>query len=356
MHLSTLAVLSASLAVLVQGQAVTDSSATYKPTGTAVAWKNTYPSPGAVPKPKPEWVKLINNSTVPPAPISVKGPDGSLVPPAAGGNDTYCHWSFSQCLRPTDVATCQKGNWALTYDDGPSNFSLPLYDYLKQNNIKATFFVIGGQVIQFPDLLKRLHDDGHEIGIHTWSHQLLTSQSTEEIIAELKWTELAIQEVLGVTPRFMRPPYGDMDDRVREIVKQLGFIPVIWNYDTFDWKLASNAIDKATVQATIKQWVDAAPQATIGGISLEHDITAPGVEIAIAAAPQLKQAYNLTLTSQCANMSTQETWKEYANNNNSNNGGSGANGSSSNKTSAAAGLLSPQKGAIVFALAAMLLF
>ncbi|KAI8093849.1 uncharacterized protein BX664DRAFT_330734 [Halteromyces radiatus] len=292
-------------------------------------WKNKYPTPLSVPQIKPEWRQLVNNATVPPAPVSVKGPDGSLLPPPPGAQDTYCHWSFSQCLRTTDIATCQKGNWAPTYDDGPSPFSVKLYDYLKQNNIKATFFVIGGQVIQYPDLLKRLHDDGHEIGIHTWSHQLLTSQTNEQIIAELKWTELAIKEVIGLSPRFMRPPYGDMDDRVREVVKQLGFIPVIWNYDTFDWKLASGTVTTTSIENTIKGWAGNASSATVGGISLEHDISQAGVDIAVNALPVLKGAYNLTLTSQCGNISHEATFKENMKNDSNNSTNSNNNKSSS---------------------------
>ncbi|CAO3596032.1 unnamed protein product [Absidia cylindrospora] len=297
---------------LVAGQSPTAISGapTYVPQNN-FPWKNKYPTPLSVPEIKPEWAKLVKNDTVPQAPVNVKGPDGSLLPPAPGANDTYCHWSFYQCLKPTDIASCQKGNWAATYDDGPSPYSSKLYDYLKENNIKATFFVIGGQVVQYPDLLKRLYDDGHEIALHTWSHQLLTSQTNEEIIAELKWTELAVKEVIGVSPRLMRPPYGDIDDRVREVLRQLGFIPVIWSADTTDWKLASGAIDVATIENTVKGWAANASTATQGGISLEHDITEKGVEIAIQSLPVLKGAYNLTLTSQCGNMSHEAIYKEH---------------------------------------------
>ncbi|KAI9304059.1 hypothetical protein BJ944DRAFT_267410 [Cunninghamella echinulata] len=310
----------------------TSGAPTYVPQNN-FPWKNTYPAPLTVPEPKAEWLQLIKTDTVPKAPISQKGPDGALVPPAPGGADPFCHWSFTQCLKETDVMSCQKGNWAPTYDDGPTPVSAKLYDYLKQNNIKATFFVIGGNVIQYPDLLKRLHDEGHEIGIHTWSHQLLTSQTNEQIIAELKWTELAIKEVIGVSPRFMRPPYGDMDDRVRDIVKQLGFIPVIWNHDTFDWKLQSNAITAAEIDQTINKWITEAPTAAIGGISLEHDVTQTGVDIAIKTLPLLKNAYNLTVASQCGNISHEAIYKETMNQASSNpsdkknaGGNSGASG------------------------------
>ncbi|SAM01288.1 hypothetical protein [Absidia glauca] len=293
----------------VSGQAPVSGAPIYVPQNN-FPWKNKFPTPLSVPEIKPEWIKLVDNSTVPQAPVNVKGPDGSLLVPPPGSNDTYCHWSFYQCLKPTDIASCPKGDWAPTYDDGPSPFSAKLYDYLKENNIKATFFVIGGQVIQYPDLLKRLYNEGHEIGVHTWSHQLLTSQTNEQIIAELKWTELAVKQVIGVSPKLMRPPYGDIDDRVRDIVKQLGFIPVIWNHDTFDWKLASAATDAATIETSVKEWAANATSATVGGISLEHDISEAGVEIAIKALPVLKSAYNLKLVSECGHMSHSDIYKE----------------------------------------------
>lgn len=69
---------------------------------------------------------------------------------------------------------------------------------------------------------------GHEISVHTWSHPALTKLTNEQIVAELGWTRKAIQAVTGVTPTTMRPPYGDIDDRVRAIALAMGLQPVIW--------------------------------------------------------------------------------------------------------------------------------
>lgn len=143
----------------------------------------------------------------------------------------------------SSIGDCPKGQWGLTYDDGPSDVSPQLYDFLKTTNQKATLFMIGSNVRKYPATVKRAFDEGHEIAIHTWTHSYMTTLSNEQIVAELKWTELAIKEVTGVSPRLFRPvsffflllllqfpniyyffkPYGDIDDRVRDIGTALGF-------------------------------------------------------------------------------------------------------------------------------------
>jgi peptidoglycan/xylan/chitin deacetylase (PgdA/CDA1 family) len=65
--------------------------------------------------------------------------------------------------------------------------------------------MIGGQVVAFPDLVTRAYKSGHELAMHTWSHSYLTTETNEQIVAELMWTATAIKEVTGVTPRFYRP-------------------------------------------------------------------------------------------------------------------------------------------------------
>ncbi|KAF7732267.1 chitin deacetylase [Apophysomyces ossiformis] len=326
--------------------------ANYTPTSN-FSWKNVYPAPLSVPAPKPEWVALLDKSKIANAPVVKKNPDGTLIPTDTTGKDPYCHWSFSQCRGKDDIFVCQKGNWALTYDDGPTAATPALLDYLDSLKVKATFFVIGGQVIQYPEILQRIHKAGHEIGLHTWSHSMLTSQTTDQIVAELKWTELAVKEVIGVSPKFMRPAYGDMDNRVRDIVKQLGFIPVIWNYDTFDWKLGTPGTDQASIEAKAKEWAAAAATAPEGGVSLEHDLKKETVDVAIKILPTIKGAYNLTTTSQCANMAYHQIYKETENQSQTSPSGN----NSTSKPQNAAGSLKDQAlmGASLMILPALLL-
>ena len=112
----------------------------------------------------------------------------------------------------------------MTFDDGPSPYTPALLDYLKSINEKVTFFIVGTQVLQYPEILKRAYDEGHEIAMHSWSHHNMASLTNEQVIAELKWNEQVIKEVIGVSPRFFRPPFGNIDNRVRDIAKALGFV------------------------------------------------------------------------------------------------------------------------------------
>jgi hypothetical protein len=124
--------------------------------------------------------------------------------PSTGGADLYCDWAKSGCMG-TSIGDCPKGLWGLTYDDGPSDVSPELYDFLKTTNQKATLFMIGSNVIKYPATVKRAFDEGHEIAIHTWTHSYMTTLSNDRIVAELKWTELAIQQITGRSPRLFRP-------------------------------------------------------------------------------------------------------------------------------------------------------
>ena len=106
--------------------------------------------------------------------------------------------------------------------------SRKLLEYLDEKDLHATFFVVGSRVLERPDALRDEYMSGHEISLHTWSHRPLTSLTNEEIVAEFGWTRRVISEVIGVTPTTMRPPYGDIDDRVRAIALAMGMVPIIW--------------------------------------------------------------------------------------------------------------------------------
>ncbi|KAI9323535.1 hypothetical protein BX666DRAFT_1887876 [Dichotomocladium elegans] len=307
---------------LAQAPAPSSAPTLQMPT-SSFPWKETYPLPGVIPSAKPEWLSIIKSGEIPNAPV-VQTAAGALVNPQPIGQDPFCHWSFSTCKRPTDIFTCQKGHWGLSFDDGPTPASPVLYDYLDQHKTKATFFLIGGNVIQYPDMVKRAHQAGHEIAIHTWSHHQLTTLTNEQIVAELKWTEQAIKEVIGVSPVLVRPPQGDMDDRVRNITKQLGFKIAIWDHDTFDWQIGTAGVTPQSVEQTVRGWVHNAT----GGISLQHDRVNDTVNAAITVLPILEQAFKLTTVAGCANMTAEQLYKETTN------GGSKINGEKSAATHA----------------------
>lgn len=114
-------------------------------------------------------------------------------------------------------------------------------------NTTTTFFVVGSRVISRPAMLQSEYMAGHQISVHTWSHPYLTTLTNEQIVAELGWSKQVIKDTIGVTPNTFRPPYGDIDDRVRAIAAQMGLTPIIWtslvangtttNFDTVSSRL-----------------------------------------------------------------------------------------------------------------------
>ncbi|CEP19317.1 hypothetical protein [Parasitella parasitica] len=274
------------------------STSTTSTTSTTGQISSDYPAHGTKPVAKPEWLDLIKSANITNAPVlKANGNNG----PSTSGSDDYCDWSKSGCMGDS-IGDCPKGTWGLTYDDGPSQYSPILYDFLKTTNQKATLFMIGANVIQHRDIVKRAYDEGHEIAIHTWTHSYMTTLTNEEIVAELKWTELAIKEIIGVSPRLFRPPYGDIDNRVRDIGNALGFTSVIWDHDTNDWMLAEKApgFQAQWIDGNFTEWIAEAATATTGGLSLEHDIQKVTVDAAIKNLPQLQKAYKVVTVGQCA--------------------------------------------------------
>jgi len=158
-----------------------------------------------------------------------------------------------------------------------------LYDNLLAHNQKATLFIVGSRAISFPETLKRAYTEGHHIAIHTWSHSTMTSLSNQQIVAELKWTEKAIQSVIGVTPIYWRPPYGDVDNRVRAIATQLGYKTSIWtqDFDTNDWNIPAKTATAQSVVDTFKTWLVKIPTMKTGFIVLEHDLFPEEVNVSI---------------------------------------------------------------------------
>ncbi|KAI7860238.1 hypothetical protein BDC45DRAFT_430956 [Circinella umbellata] len=264
-------------------------------------FKETYPEPYTVPKPKAEWLNLIKNAKITNAP-PLTTTSSALVMPNNAAEDPYCTWSFSQCLGPDDVYTCPKGSWTVSFDDGPSEYTPKLLDFLKEKNEKVTFFVVGGQVLKYPETLKRAYDEGHEIAMHSWSHKNMATLTNEELVGELKWTELAIKEVIGVSPRYFRPPFGNIDNRVRDIIKALGFTPVIWSVDTNDWYLTEHAdtFDSNWITGNVTQWAATAE----GGNSLAHDLYEETVAASLDYIPVLADAFELKTVGECNTLSS----------------------------------------------------
>ncbi|KAF9953075.1 chitin deacetylase, partial [Modicella reniformis] len=237
-----------------------------------------------------KWISEINMSTVANFPVvsftAAGDPQNAkAVPPEA------CDWTVSGCINK-DLVTCPLGVWGLTYDDGPTDFSAQLYDALDKTNQKATLFYIGGNVIQNWQAARRACAAGHQIASHTWSHHPSTSLTNEQFIAEVKYTELAIQELCGFRPKYFRPPYGDIDNRIRSLLWEMGYTNVIWDYDTDDWKLPpGGSMSDQMVDQEFSKWIASASNDTTGHITLEHELYQSSVDAAIRNLPKIQATW-----------------------------------------------------------------
>lgn len=125
---------------------------------------------------------------------------------------------------------------ALTFDDGPNKTSLPkILDLLKSENIKASFFLIGKNIADKKLQVERVHNEGHLVLNHSYTHSNFDKASKELMISEIEKTNNVINDILGVTPRLYRPPYGIITKDIKLAVKNLGMNIVLWNVDGEDW-------------------------------------------------------------------------------------------------------------------------
>ncbi|WP_434097366.1 polysaccharide deacetylase family protein [Streptomyces pharetrae] len=170
------------------------------------------------------------------------------------------------------TADCRRAKCiALTFDAGPSEHSARLLDTLRDKQVPATFFLLGKRHIEkYPELVKRMAAEGHEVASHTWDHKILTSLDEDEIREELERPNEAIERLTGRRPTLMRPPQGRTDDTVHEICRDLGLSEVLWTVTAKDY----TTNDSALIEKRVLE------QAGRDGIILLHDIydgTVPAV-------------------------------------------------------------------------------
>ncbi|KZW02689.1 hypothetical protein EXIGLDRAFT_637283 [Exidia glandulosa HHB12029] len=298
-----------------------------------------------------QWIKDVASSGVQIPTFAPTAPGDCAGNPSLISDTSRCWWTCGHCTRDDDIVACpDKLTWGLTFDDGPGLTSMNLVNYLGQQDLKATFFIIGSRGISRPDMVQSEYILGHQIGIHTWSHPRLTNLKNEEIIAELGWTKRVLKEILGVTPNTFRPPYGDIDDRVRAIAKAMGLTPVMWTttpdktrtFDTQDFEVGDGSVSSFQVIANFDSILDMAPSLDTGFIMLEHDLFAQTVDLAVGytipdgLAHQPKLALKSVID--CMHQPLQNAYIETSGNNGGSGGGSGGNSttaasSSKSKTS-----------------------
>ena len=146
-------------------------------------------------------------------------------------------------VQPVSAAEIDTGNTdrpriALTFDaGGPSEPTTRILDILALHHVHSTFFITGDWANLNPDLVRRIHNEGHEIGNHTMHHSDLRTLPDQEVCTELNQAEQVLSPLTGVTTRpYYRPPYGARDDRVRGLAAQIGYRTIYWTIDTLDWQ------------------------------------------------------------------------------------------------------------------------
>ena len=153
---------------------------------------------------------------------------------------------------------------AMTFDDGPHPRLTPiLLDMLKKRGLRATFYLIGNRVVTWPDIVRRISDEGHEIGNHSWTHPDLSRRSDRSVIAEIDRTSDAIFKITGRPPVTFRPPYGAFTRRQRLMLYEARNLPtILWSVDPQDWRRPGASVVASRILRGSRP----------GAIILSHDI------------------------------------------------------------------------------------
>lgn len=124
---------------------------------------------------------------------------------------------------------------ALTFDDGPNEcYTEELLDGLASRGVKATFFLIGKKVEENPEIVKRIYEEGHLLGNHSYDHVNLSEMSEKDACEQINKTNDAIREITGIAPEYLRPPFGSYKKNLDE---DMNMIEVLWDVDPRDWSV-----------------------------------------------------------------------------------------------------------------------
>ncbi|MDP2749238.1 MAG: polysaccharide deacetylase family protein [Nanoarchaeota archaeon] len=126
---------------------------------------------------------------------------------------------------------------AITFDDGPHpEYTNKILDILKEKKVKATFFITGSNAEKYPEVVKRINDEGHDIGNHGYHHLNMSPMKLSRQTKEITLTEMVIKEITGEEPLFFRPPRGVYDQKMRRMLVNKGYSIVLWTITTQDWR------------------------------------------------------------------------------------------------------------------------
>ena len=167
------------------------------------------------------------------------------------------NWTQGQIIRHVPVKAGRKV-FALTFDDGPwPHATRRILQILRERKVKATFFMLGQEVRNYPEIARAVRDEGHAIGNHSWNHP----SRPRDARAQIERTNAEIKKAVGFTPNLFRPPYGLVTNGMtREAMKE-NMAVILWSSDSRDWAHPGSA---AMIRTVLQQ-------ASPGGIALLHD-------------------------------------------------------------------------------------
>jgi peptidoglycan/xylan/chitin deacetylase (PgdA/CDA1 family) len=230
----------------------------------------------------PSFVDAMTLSSLLLAALLEVAPPAAAIPPKSGPSEPSTPGAAAAAPKTSHTVFQVATNAiALTFNDGPHAKNTPrLLDILKERGVKATFFLIGQNVAANPQIVKRMTDEGHEVGNATWSHKGLKNLDEARLTEELQKAHDAILAASGAAPRIYRPPFGSINARQQAIVtKHFGYPAILWEVDTRDWQAPRTA---AKVHDRILKETHA------GSIILCHDAQPATVDAMPATLDELK--------------------------------------------------------------------
>jgi peptidoglycan/xylan/chitin deacetylase (PgdA/CDA1 family) len=204
-----------------------------------------------------------------------------------------CGTAFYACFAPTSQllgrslvrGPAKDQQVALTFDDGPASpFTEQILDILHETGVSATFFVCGKNAARYPDTLRRIREEGHTIGNHTYTHPFLWFKSRSRMASEIDRTQDVIEQLVGLRPKLFRPPYGIRWFGLFPLLRERRMTDVQWSDAGFDW-VAGNSPEEVIRRSLAKL--------RAGSILLLHDGREPrppehvDASVTVAALPAI---------------------------------------------------------------------
>ncbi|ODQ56199.1 glycoside hydrolase/deacetylase [Saitoella complicata NRRL Y-17804] len=200
------------------------------------------------------------------------------------------------------------GEVAVTYDDGPYLYTDAILDLFDQYNAKATFFITGNNIGKGPiddstygwdTIIKRQYASGHQIASHTWTHPDLSTLADADMAEQMILNEMALRNIIGVFPTYMRPPYSSCEDNCQRVMQNLGYHIVDFDLDTDDY----NNVEPSLIQNSkdiVAEYFDGREVSSTSSLVIAHDIHEQTINLTSYALELINAAgYKMVTVGQC---------------------------------------------------------